>query len=143
MSPSSSKRDKQTGSRRFQQALLCAGCLVVSGCGYNPPKDNNGNLPDDVVRNFIELAKADDYETARKLWYGEIEQVARIVQFDVFCERYKRMDLDNCRISKAKKGKAGFSIVRIDWQENGTPTHVFFGLKTIDGEWKIHRGYNW
>ena len=60
-------------------ALFSVACLAVSGCGHvvhNPPKDENGNLPDDVVRNFIELVKADNYEAARKLWYGDPKRIS-------------------------------------------------------------------
>lgn len=136
-------RTQQIGSRCFLLALFSVACLAATGCGHNPSKDKNGKLPDDAVRNFIELVKADDYEAARKLWYGESKQIAGFGQFEVFCARYKQMDPNNCKISRAKKGKAGFSMVRIDWEENGTEKHVFFGLKIIDGEWKMKRGYMW
>lgn len=113
------------------------------GCSYNPPKDKNGSLPDDVVEKFIEYAQEENYISAGKLWYGASKLTATQEKFEDFCSRYKNIDLKKCRISKARSGKSGFSMVDVDWEENGQKKHIHFGLKIIDGEWKMERGYYW
>ena len=138
-----SPRTRQISIRCFLLALFSLACLAVSGCGHNPPMDKNGSLPDDAVRNFIELVKADDYEAARKLWYGESMVITGPEKFEDFCSRYKKIDLNNCNISKARKGKSGFSMVYVDWEENGKKKSAFFGLKIVDDEWRMERGYYW
>ena len=42
-----------------------------------------------------------------------------------------------------EKGKGGFWIVGVKWMENGENKFIQFGLKDIDGSWKIERGYYW
>jgi len=126
--------------------LSSLACLAVSSCSYvlhNPPKDKKGNLPDDVVRSFIELVKADDYEAARKSWYGDSKRISGPVKFEEYCAPYKRIDLNNCEISKAQRGKSGFSIVHVDWEESGKKKHYLFGLKIVGGEWRMERGHDW
>jgi len=137
-----SPRTQQISTRRFLLVLFSVVCLAVSGC-YYPPRDNNGNLPDDVVGNFIELVKADNYEAARKLWYGDSKRISGPVKFEDFCARYKKIDLNNCKISKAQRGKSGFSMVDVDWEESGKEKHSHLGLKIVGGEWRMQRGDRW
>ncbi len=136
------RRTPQINSRCVLFSLLSLLSIAVIGC-YYPPKDNNKNLPQDAVRNFIKLVKAEDYEAARNLWYGASKLIATQEKFEDFCSRYKNIDLDKCQISKAGRGKSGFSIVDVDWEENGQKKHTNFGLKIIDGKWKMERGYYW
>ena len=122
--------------------VLLLGTLSAGGC-YHPPRDKHGNLPDDAVRNFIEAVKARDYGRARSIWYGASMRISGVIKFEDFCSEYKNIDLDRCRISKAQRGKAGFAMINIDWDENGEQMHDEFGLKIVDGEWKMERGYYW
>jgi hypothetical protein len=133
--------------------------LGVLGCAHRPPTygptvDNNGKQPDDVVRNFLKLVQAEDYEAARRLWYGESmlvfepsdpgnKKIDLRTKFKDFCAYYTHIDLENAKISKAYRGKSGFSMVEVDWQEGGMKKHDQFGLKIVDGEWKMERGYYW
>ena len=149
---------RQIGTSRFYCCLmtvfLVAG-LGVSGCGLlSPPKDTNGNLPDDVVRNFIELVQSKEYPSAEQLWYGESKRVYELsdpkgakmdlrIKFEDFCAKFMPIDLATASISKAQRGKSGFSIVNIDWEEGGAKKHFEFGLKIVEGEWKMERAYDW
>lgn len=151
------QRNRQIGLNRlgfWLPGLFLIMGLGVSGCAHRPPADANGNLPDDVVRNFLTLVQAEDYQAARGLWYGESKLVFQPsnpkgkkvdlrTKFKDFCAQYRQIDLENVRISKARRGKSGFSMVDVDWQEGGEQKHDQFGLKIIDGEWKIERGYYW
>lgn len=92
-------------------SLGAAGCAVA-------PEDNNGNRPDDVVKSFIKTCDPEDYDEA-------------------WCARFKKIGLENCEISKARKGKAGFWHVEVDFEEGGEKKHVFFYFKIVDGEWRI------
>lgn len=133
------------GTRRCPlMTLFSALCLgVLFGCLYNPPGDRNGRLPDHAVRKFLELVKADDYDGARNMWYGPSMRKSGQEKFEEFCEYFNKIDLGTCKISKAFRGKSGFSIVNVDWEEDGGKKHYDFGLKIIDGEWKMERGYDW
>lgn len=129
-------------------------CLAIFfGCLHNPPADKNGKLPDDAVRRFIELVRASDYDGARKLWYGPSKLVFQpsdpqektidlTTKFEDFCKDFKKIDLKTCRTT-VPRGKSGFSMVEIDWEESGEKKHYLFGLKIVDGEWKMERGYYW
>ncbi|MHB1034149.1 MAG: hypothetical protein ACYC35_04870 [Pirellulales bacterium] len=139
--------------RWLPQVLLIA-CLSMSGCAQRSPKDKNGDLPDDVVRKFVTLAQAEDYRGAQRLWYGESmlvfkpsdpqdEKVDLRMAFRAFCEQYRRIDLDSAAISKAYRGKSGFFMVDVDWREGGAKKHDQFGIKIVNGEWKMERGYYW
>lgn len=120
-----------------------AGC-VFSGCHlYHPEPDKNGNLPSDVVREFLDSAKRGDYEAAQQLWYGDTKRASGPIKFSDFCSQYKSIDFRTLSISRAYRGKAGFSMVDIDWPANGKMDHDVFGLELIDGEWKLHRGIRW
>ena len=148
---------QKIGTRRFYCCLLAVCCgvgLAVSGCGHHPPRDTNGNLPDDVARNFVEFVQAEDYRSAERLWYGESYRIDRLddpkgaisdlrIDFEDFCAKFLPIDLATASISKARRGKSGFSIVNVDWEEDGTKKHAHFGLKIVDGEWKMERGYHW
>ncbi|NQU20591.1 MAG: hypothetical protein HQ567_04860 [Candidatus Nealsonbacteria bacterium] len=141
-------RIRKIGTGCFFLALLTVGYLAFLRYGYDPPKDNNGDLPDDAVRNFIELVKADDYEAAKELWFGQSKRVSGgpiefPIEFEEFCARFKHIDLNNCVISKAHRGKSGFSMVYIDWEESGEKKHYSFGLKIFGGDWRMERGYDW
>jgi hypothetical protein len=128
--------------------------LGVVDCAHRPPLDKNGNQPDDVVRNFLKLVQAAEYESAQRLWYGESKRVGdpsdprdpKIdlrMNFEDFCAQYRHIDLGSAKISKAYRGKSGFSMITVDWQEDGMKKHDQFGLKIIEGEWKMERGYYW
>jgi hypothetical protein len=132
---------QKIGFRCFLLALFAMASLGVSGCG--PPKDQKGNLPDDVVRNFLELVEADNYEAARKLWYGPVMLGSVQRTFEDYCARYKKIRFMSYTISKARKGKGDFWMVRVDFDERGKQKHQFFGLKIVDGEWRMPRGYRW
>lgn len=77
------------------------------------------------------------------MWYGNTERASGPIEFSDFCLQYKSIDFRTCRISKAYRGKAGFSMVDVDWKANGRMDHDVFGLELIDGEWKLHRGIRW
>ena len=137
------RRGQKIGSRCFFLVVIAMANLGLFGCGGNPPKDKNGNLPDDVVRNFIELCEAEKYEAARKLWYGPAMLPASVQRkFEDFCARYKRIGLKNCKILKAHKDK-GVWRVHIHFEEEGKKKSVFFDLEIVDGEWRMERGYMW
>ncbi|TWU07223.1 hypothetical protein CA54_56280 [Symmachiella macrocystis] len=107
------------------------------------PEDQKGNLSDDSVRKFLELVEADNYDAARKLFYGPSKRIGEPRTFEEFCAGYKRIDPPKCKISMARKGKSGFWTVRVDFEEEANQTYVFFGLKIVDGEWRMERGYSW
>jgi hypothetical protein len=152
-----SQGSRQIGTNRLYWCSLVVFFVAntgISGCAYSPPKDTNGNLPDDVVRKFVELVQARDYQSAERLWYGESKLVFKPsspkegiidlrIKFEDFCARYLHIDLASASISKPEKGKSGFSMVNVDWKEDGAKKHDSFGLKIIQGEWKMQRGYRW
>jgi hypothetical protein len=151
------RRIQRTGiSRRFcfLLATFCALVMSSSGCERTSPKDTKGKFPEDSVRKFIELVQAKDYEAAERLWYGESQLVfqpsdtkERAIdlrdKFEDFCAYFMQIDLATASISKARKGKSGFWMVSIDWTEGGEKRHYSFGLKIVEGEWKMERGYSW
>ena len=127
-----SRSFRQISTRRLLLAFAFTGCVAVCGC-HTPPKDENGNCPSHVVREFIELVQAEDYKAARDLWYGPSKRITGPMRFEKFCARYKNIDLSNCTISEARRGKAGFWMVDVDWRESGQNKHDHFGLKIVHG----------
>jgi len=133
--------------------------IFFTGCGkksqeeYNPPRDNNGTLPQDTVRNFIQLVIKKDFDNARKLWYGESSRISKLsdgsvhdatIPFEEFCSYYKNItNISKLKISEPYEGKSGFSMVYIEWLENEQRKAHTFGLKIINGEWKMERGSYW
>lgn len=117
--------------------------LAFMGCAYTPPKDTKGNKPEDAVRNFIKLIQSDKYQDAKKLWYGKSERISGEIPFEDFCSYFKNIDLSKCKTSPPTKGKAGFTMINIEWVENGQQKHYSFGLKIIQKEWKMSRGHDW
>ncbi|TWU06882.1 hypothetical protein CA54_52840 [Symmachiella macrocystis] len=138
---------RRSGKIVFRIVLLTL--FAIAGLGYYvyylcPPKDQNGNVPGDSVRKFLEFAEAENYESARELWYGPAKlDVTVQTEFEDYCARYKKIGLKKFKISWARRGKAGFWMVRIDFEEGGEKIHQFFALKIVDGEWRLSRGYRW
>ena len=132
---------QQISTRLLLLVVAFTGLVAISGCN-TPPKDENGNLPNDVVRDFIGLVQADDYEAARDLWYGSSKRLTGPMRFENFCERFEGVDLDNCKTQTAP-GKGDSWMVTIHWKENGDKKQYLLGLKIVDGEWKMPRGYQW
>ena len=60
--------------------FLLAVCLGATGCAdvHAAPADNNGNQPDDAVRNFFKLVQADDYKSVEQLWFGDSTRIRRL-----------------------------------------------------------------
>ncbi|QDU45539.1 hypothetical protein Mal52_40330 [Symmachiella dynata] len=123
--------------------FVLVGFSVYVYDNFCPPEDQKGNLPNDSVRKFLELVAADNYDAARKLFYGPSNRIGAPRTFEEFCVGYKRIDPQKCKISRAHKGKSGFWTVRVDFEEEAEKTYVFFGLKIVDGEWRMERGYSW
>lgn len=137
-----SRGTRKPDNWRCVLAFVVVAGLGIAGCGF-PPKDNNGDVPSDVVRQFIELCEAEDYESARKLWFGPSERVPPMT-FESFCERYKKIGSGIYQVSRAVESKvADLWSVRVDFEEDGQKRHVFFYIKVIDGQWKLRRGRKW
>jgi hypothetical protein len=117
--------------------------MSFSGCERTAPKDTKGKFPEDSVRKFVELVQAKDYPSAERLWYGPSQRMEFTIKFEDYCANFMNVDLNTASISKARKGKSGFWMVNIDWTEGDEKKHNSFGLKVIDGEWKMERGYKW
>jgi hypothetical protein len=127
----------------FHLISLCVLVMSFSGCERTAPKDTKGKFPEDSVRKFVELVQAKDYPSAERLWYGPSQRMEFTIKFEDYCANFMNVDLNTASISKARKGKSGFWMVNIDWTEGDEKKHNSFGLKVIDGEWKMERGYKW
>ena len=138
-----SQRIVQTSSRCVMWFISIVACISASSCTCNPPVDRNGKLPSDIVREFVEDVEAKNYEAAKNLWYGNSKRITGPADFEKFCLRYSTIDLNNCNISRAMRGKSGFYMVHIDWEHGIEMQHSSLGLKIVDGEWRIERGYYW
>jgi hypothetical protein len=127
----------------FLLAALCVCGIGSSGCSRTAPKDTKDKFPEDSVRKYVELVQAKDYPAAERLWYGPSQRIDAPIKFEDFSAYFMHIDLATASISKARKGKSGFWMVNLDWTEGGKKKHYSFGLKIVDGEWKIERGHSW
>lgn len=118
--------------------------FFLFGCGAMlAGKDKNGDRPRDMVVKLIKLIKEGKYEDAQKLYHGNCMIDTSLMTpptFEEYSSYFKNIDLNKLKISAPKRGKSGWFVIEIDWDENGTPKHYLFGLKIVDGVWKFHRG---
>jgi hypothetical protein len=129
-------------------------CLLVTGCSENDPlglgwrkypplaKDLDGNMPDDVVRHFIEAARSNDYARAQSYWFGNSTRVTGEMPFPEYCKRYQQ--LNTYTVDAPVRGKPGVYFV---WLHGVTTNGVAIDgrefLRNVNGYWRISRGSNW
>lgn len=115
-------------------------------------RDSNNNLPADSVHQFIAWTQQNELDKAKELWYGRSKLISKLddgtihdgtIPFEEFCKNFRNINLNECKITKASKGKSGFFMIYIYWHENGQKKQYSFGLKLVEGIWKMERGYSW
>ena len=132
------------------KALAKTGVLMlvfVLGCmGGGNSVDADGRAAKGTVAAFLANVSSNDYASARALWFGAPAwkydtNVSDEVKFARFCERYT--NVVNVLL-KEGHGKAGWTIVDLSSHSSGGErVDMIFGLKLVDGSWRISRDNCW
>ena len=128
--------------------------VFVMGCSENDPlglgwrkfppmaKDPDGDMPDDVVRHFIEAAKSNDYARAQSYWSGKSSRISGEIPFQEFCKEYQQ--LKTYTVDAPVRAKPGIYFVLLHGvTTNGVAIDGREFLRNVNGYWRISRGSNW
>jgi hypothetical protein len=146
------------GSRMVISTMVVASSMLmlvfVMGCSENDPlglgwrkfpplaKDLNGDMPDDVVRHFIEAARSNDYARAQSYWFGKSTRISGEIPFQEFCKEYQQ--LNTYTVDAPVRGKPGVYFVLLHGvTTNGAAIKNCEWLRNFNGHWRISRGVKW
>jgi hypothetical protein len=132
---------KPTQKRRWlwiSLAVALTGALAACKLlNLTPPKDQDGNRPEDVARIFVKAVQAADFERAAACWRaGDVQNIEAnsAMTFKEFCTYFFQCDI----YELTPRGKDKNShVVAFHGQKEGRPKTFGLFLQRVDGRWRL------
>ena len=110
--------------------------MLSNGCNYDT-KDDAGHRPTEIVSQFIENVRANDYQKAFTYWHPDgIRRIEKSysAKFEAFCQESIACDSFALEI---EGGDSGYLWIYMNGRRQTEDIRFRFFLKETDGRWQL------